>query len=106
MWAVCYVSNPIVHVDRSQQGLEQCGRDYNHVSNLIGGHGMARKKKTTRRIARRGTTRPGRSAKVRRIYPVASDVWLEIGPIWLERNPRDIREVVVRESHTRRMKQG
>jgi hypothetical protein len=36
---------------------------------------------------------------------VASDVWLEIGPIWMERNPTLDDELTIRESLSRRMKQ-
>jgi hypothetical protein len=58
-----------------------------------------RKKKMTKRLTRKVAA----SATASKVFPVASDVWMEIGPIWMERNPRDLEEIVVRESHVRRI---
>lgn len=63
---------------------------------------MARKKRSRRSASKRVATKTGSASK---LVPIASDVWLEIGPIWIERNPRDIRETVVREAHVRRLRQ-
>jgi hypothetical protein len=41
---------------------------------------------------------------VSRESQIASGVWLEIGPIWLERNPVD--DVIIRESPARLIKQS
>jgi hypothetical protein len=62
---------------------------------------MARKRRGRRATSKR-VAKTGSASK---LLPVASDVWLEIGPIWIERNPNDIREIVVREAHVRRLRQ-
>jgi hypothetical protein len=58
-----------------------------------------RKRKTTKRSIRKVAA----SASASKVFPVASDVWLEIGPIWMERNPRNLEEIVVKESQVRRV---
>jgi hypothetical protein len=65
---------------------------------------MARKKAPRRRTASPRT--PARTKTGNRVDQIASTVWVEIGPIWLERNPKRINEVIVSEIHTRRIKQG
>jgi hypothetical protein len=60
---------------------------------------MARKQRT-----KRPTRKVARTATATKLVPVASDVWLEIGEVWLERNPKDIRELIVKERHVRRMR--
>ena len=63
---------------------------------------MATRGKKTKRRSRKIAA----SASGRKVFPVASDVWLEIGPIWIERHPRKLDEIVVKESQVRRMRRG
>lgn len=63
---------------------------------------MARKKRSKR--AARKVRAAAKTARITKLVPVASDVWMEIGPVWLERNPKDIREMIVKERHVRRMR--
>jgi hypothetical protein len=64
---------------------------------------MARKK-ARRRSGR--TPRAAASAVGSKLLPVASTVWVEIGEVWLERNPKDWSEVMVKERQTRRFRRG
>jgi hypothetical protein len=67
-----------------------------------------KKKALSKRIAKRPIRAPraGTTVSVPLPTQIASDVWLEIGEIWLERNPTIEDEVTIREAHTRRVKQA
>jgi hypothetical protein len=61
--------------------------------------------KPTKKATKKVTKTVAKKAVLRDRLPTASTVWLEIGPIWLERHPSKPRELLVREVHSRRIQE-
>jgi hypothetical protein len=62
-------------------------------------------KKAPKKVAKKATKTVAKKAVLRDQLPSASTVWVEIGPIWLERHPSRPRELIVREVHSRRVQE-
>ena len=61
--------------------------------------------KPTKKATKKVTKTVAKKAVLKDRLPSASTVWLEIGPIWLERHPSKPRELIVREVHSRRIQE-